>query len=69
MDAASGANQVNLTNASGSDIRPDWGTAAALSPGPASKDACKNGQYKIYSNPNFKNQVDYVSYFNAIIHD
>ena len=71
MDAATGANQVNLTDSSGSDVRPDWGTAPDLPPpsGPATKDACKNGQYKSYANPSFKNQGDCVSYFNAIIHD
>ncbi len=70
MDAATGANQVNLTNSSGADVRPDWGTAApVVPPGPATKDACKNGQYKTYSSPSFKNQGDCVSYFNAILHD
>lgn len=70
MDAATGANQVNLTNSSGADVRPDWGTAALLPvpAGPTSKDACKKGGYKTYTNPSFKSQGDCVSYLNAITH-
>ena len=67
MDAATGANQVNLTDTSGADVRPDWGTAALLPvpTSPATKDACKNGQWKTYA-MKFKNQGDCVSYFNSI---
>lgn len=35
MDAVTGANQVNLTDSSGADVRPDWGTAALCPSRPA----------------------------------
>jgi YVTN family beta-propeller protein len=35
-------------------------------PGPTSKDQCKNGGWKTFTNPAFQNQGDCVSYVNHL---
>jgi hypothetical protein len=36
---------------------------------PTSKDQCKNGGWKSFNNPTFKNQGQCVSYFNHASHE
>ena len=39
-------------------------TDAPVATGPSSKDACKNGGWKTFNNPSFKNQGQCVAYVN-----